>query len=87
MHMKDRFISERECLAIVWAVVLLYIYHEGVFHLENQSRSFEVDPTRKGRFRTPQRWIQRPLEYQLNLVYCTKVKHHAADGLSRISTN
>ena len=84
---RDFTTTEKECLAIVWAILLLRPYQEGQRFTVRTDHDFLrwvlnlADA--KGRLA---RWLLRLSEYDFVVEHRAGIKHQAADGLSRLET-
>ena len=80
--------THRECLAVVWAVLLLRPYLEGTrYTIRTDHDALRwilnmADATGK-----LARWRLRLAEYEFDVVHRAGVKHQAADALSRLPTD
>lgn len=85
---------QRECLVIIWAVLLLRSYLEGMrFIIHTNSNSFKwilylMDVFQKlVRFRLWQSKSDSAFKSDTAVAYRCKAKHHAAEALSRLRTD
>ena len=80
--------TERECLAVVWACLLLRPYIElQRFTVITDHEALKWLLTYKESTGRLARWRLRLLEYDFDIQYRKGIKHQAADALSRLETN
>lgn len=83
--LKDFENTERECLAIIWAVKILDSYLQGSrfsIRTDNETVRWILNMTEaKGKLR---RWILRLASFDYDVVHRYGVKHQAADDLARL---
>ena len=85
---KNYSATERECLAIVWGILTLRPYLEGVrFTVRTDHNPLKwilnIADTANGRL---MRWRLRLAEFDYDVEYRPGVKHNLADGMSRLRT-
>ena len=82
--------TEKECLAVVWAVLLLRPYLEGVqftVRTDHHSLRWVLAGTRTESHGRLERWRLRLLEFDFEVQYRPGIVHQAADALSRLPTD
>ena len=80
--------TERECLAVVWAHLLLRPYIElQRFTVVSDYEALKWLLTHKESIGRLARWRLRLHKYHFNVQYRKKIKHQAADALSCRETN
>ena len=85
---KNYSTTEKECLAIVWAVLTLRPYLEGNrFTLRTDHHSLRWIMNLADASGRLQRWRLRLADFEYDIVHRAGVKHQAADALSRLPTN
>jgi len=79
--------TQRECLAVVWAVLMLRPYLYGTrFTLRTDHESLRWILNLSDASGKLQRWRLRLLEFEFDVVHRPGIKHQAADALSRLNT-
>jgi len=80
--------TERECLAVVWAVLLLRPYLDGVrFTVRTDHSALRWILNLNDTTARLTRWRLRLMEFEFEVVHRKGIKHQAADALSRLETS
>ena len=84
---KNYSTTERECLAVVWAILTLRPYLQGVrFTLRTNHGPLQWILNLADAAGRLARWRLRLLEYEFDVQYNPGREHHLADGMSRLPT-
>ncbi len=85
---KKYHVTERDCLAVVWAVTLLRPYLEGIHFVvrtDHAALRWILNLSTSGK--RLERWRLRLLEYDFEVQYRPGHQHHAADLMSRLPSD
>ena len=79
--------TEQECLAVVWAVLILRPYLEGTeFTIRTDHDSLKLLLNLSDATGRLQRWRLRLQQFEYVINHCPGVQHRAADAVSRLAT-
>ena len=79
--------TQRECLAVVWAILLLRPYLEGTrFTIRTDHSALKWLLNLADSSGRLARWRLRLTEFEFDIVHRAGIKHQAADALSRLET-
>lgn len=84
----DLTTTHRECLAVVWAVLMLRSYFKGSpFTVRTEHKALQWLLTASNAPGNLARWTLRLSEFALNMVLCVSIKCQAAGAMQRLSTD
>ncbi len=81
--------TDKECLAVVWSVLLLRPYLEDVqftVRTDHHALRWVLELGNSPAHGRLERWRLRLLEFDFNVQYRPGAQHHAADAMSRLET-